>query len=193
MTLKFPFTSATVEEHMEALKSYYPYSVSADRTQDPEDYCVGGGLCRYILGEITNWEVDQALRDVKDIIFKEYSEEDQATYNDIRFPQQEVIAEALNYMAYKYDLKNRIYGRIGDETPKGSNVWQYENKLQVRVQGFFTWLASGVTHYNDIEQFGYAWDWVETVFNKELLDMRLEQYMAELNGSPSHIFRTEDW
>ena len=66
--LQFPFTSATVEEHMEALKSYYPYSVSADRTQDPEDYCVGGGLCRYILGEITNWEVDQALRDVKDIM-----------------------------------------------------------------------------------------------------------------------------
>ena len=44
-TLKFPFASATAEEHMKALKSYYPYPVSADKGGgDPEDYCVGGGV-----------------------------------------------------------------------------------------------------------------------------------------------------
>ena len=48
--LTFPFASATAEEHMNALKSYYPYPVSADKGgDDPEDYCVGGGVCRYLL------------------------------------------------------------------------------------------------------------------------------------------------
>ena len=185
--LTFPFTSATAEEHMKALKSYNPYPISADKGgDDPEDYCVGGGLCRYVVGEITNWQVDQAFRDVKDIIFKAYDEEDDATYNDIQFPNHSIVGEALNYIAYQNDFKDRIYRRISDETPVGISV-------EVRIQGFFNWLGSGVIHFNDLEQFGHSWDWVETAFNKELLDMRLEQYMAELNGSPSHIYRTEDW
>ena len=57
-TLKFPFTSATAEEHMKALKDYYPDARSADAVpyDEPDaNYCVGGGLCRYLLGEITNW------------------------------------------------------------------------------------------------------------------------------------------
>lgn len=187
--LTLPFTSATAEEHMKALKSYYPYPVSADKGGgDPEDYCVGGGVCRYVVGEITNWEVDTTLREIKDVIFKAFHPEDEATYNDIQFPSYEVVGEALNYIAYQYGFRDRVYKRLEVTKP-----WRDTEGIAILVQSFFTWLGSGVVHFNDLEQFGYAWDWVETVFDKERLDMRLEQYVAEMNGSPSHIYRTEDW
>ena len=193
MTLKFPFTSATAEEHMKALRDYYPDARSSDAMpfDDPDgNYCVGGGLCRYLLGEITNWEVDDALFEVQDIILKSVPEEDDATYHDIRFPDQGVVGEALNYIAYKNGFGDRIYNRIKVESETYANG---EGYIEGRVQGFFNWLASGVVHYNDIGQIGFAWDWIKIVFDKELLDMHLEQYVAELNGSPSHIYRTEDW
>jgi len=195
-TLKFPFTSATAEEHMKALKDYYPDARSADAVpyDEPDaNYCVGGGLCRYLLGEITNWEVDDALYEIQDIIKKsadDYEYEDDVTYHDIRFPNYEIVGEALNYIAYKFNFKDRIYNRIKVESETYANG---EGYIEGRVQGFFNWLGSGVVHYNDLGHIGFAWDWIKIVFDKELLDMHLEQYVAELNGSPSHIFRTEDW
>ena len=190
-TLEFPFTSATAEEHMKALKDYYPDARSADSlniSDDPDgNYCVGGGVCRYLLGEITNWEIDDALWETQDVILKAFHPEDEATYHDIRFPNHETVGEALNYISYKY-FGDRVYRRIEAE-----NSSDNEDRIAQRIQGFFNWLASGVTHFNDIEQIGHSWDWVNTVFDQELLDMRLEQYIAELNGSASHIYRTEDW
>lgn len=191
-TLEFPFTSATAEEHMKALKDYYPNVRSADSIplDDPDgNYCVGGGLCRYVLGEITNWEVDEALKNTQDSIYKYATDEEYETYSDIRFPDPTIVAEALNYISNEY-FGDRVYNRIKAESETYANG---EGYIQSRIEGFFTWVASGVTHYNDIEQIGSAWDFVGTVFDKELLDMRLEQYVAELNGSPSHIYRTEDW
>ena len=145
-------------------------------------------MCRYVVGEITNWEVDTTLREIKDVIFKAFHPEDEATYNDIRFPSHEVVGEALNYIAYQYGFRDRVYKRLEVTKP-----WRDDDGIAILVQGFFNWLGSGVVHFNDIEQFGYSWDWVKTVFNQELLDMRLEQYVAEMNGSPSHIYRNEDW
>ena len=98
------------------------------------------------------------------------------------------MGEALNYIAYQYGFRDRVYKRLEVTKP-----WRDDDGIEILVQSFFTWLGSGVVHFNDLEQFGYSWDWVKTVFNQELLDMRLEQYVAEMNGSPSHIYRNEDW
>ena len=95
---------------------------------------------------------------------------------------KQVVSEVKEYFG------DKVYKRI-----KAENSSDNEDRIAQRIQGFFNWLASGVTHFNDIEQIGHSWDWVNTVFDQELLDMRLEQYIAELNGSASHIYRTEDW
>ena len=152
-----------------------------------DDYYIENGYCAYPTSS-NNWEVDTTLREIKDVIFKAFHTEDQATYNDIQFPSYEVVGEALNYIAYQYGFRDRVYKRLEVTKP-----WRDTEGIAILVQSFFTWLGSGVVHFNDLEQFGYAWDWVETVFDKERLDMRLEQYVAEMNGSPSHIYRTEDW
>ena len=96
-SLTFPFNSATAEEHLKALHDYYPYPVSANNNDgEPEDYCVGGGLCRYLLGEITNWEVDAVLDEVQDIIYRSNRPEDDRDMYDIRFPENTIVAEALS-------------------------------------------------------------------------------------------------
>lgn len=175
-TLTFPFTSATAEEHLKALQSYYPNPVSADQQNrvyaDPEDYCVAGGLCRYILGDITNWEVDDTLNEIQDIIYKsvhyEYEDGDMA---DVKFPENDVVAEALSYIAFKYH-SGYIEELLKQEIEN--------NPYHDYVGGFFKWLATNLIDSNDEEDFKQAWFYCAVPFYKFDLQYATWDYLEYL-------------
>ena len=177
------FKSLTSKEHMKALKEEYPQPKSADKAEfDPDEYCVGGGLCGYIL----DWHDND-----RDLIALQHDIRNMTDTGDgdidIRFPRNNVLAEALNYIAYVY------HGRYVTERLQMEVDKRYHSSIENWLQSFFEWVASGLTHMNDLEHFGWSWDWIESMFRKEELDYKLDQFIAEMNGSPSHIFRTEDW
>ena len=172
-SLTFPFNSATAEEHLKALHDYYPYPVSANNNDgEPEDYCVGGGLCRYLLGEITNWEVDAVLDEVQDIIYRSNRPEDNRDMYDIRFPENTIVAEALSYIANQYHtgyvellLKQEIEN----------------NPYHDYVGGFWRWLATNLIESNDEdEDFKQAWFYCAIPFYKFELQYATWDYLEYL-------------
>ena len=176
------FRALTVEEHMQSLKEEYSQPKSADNDDAGEFYCVGGGLCEYML----DWQDND-----RDLIALQYDLRNMTDTGDgeidIRFPRNNVLAEALNYIAYVY------HGRYVTERLQREVDKRYKSFIDNWLQSFFEWVASGVTHMNDLGHFDWAWDWIESMFNRQELDYKLDQFIAEMNGSPSHIFRTEEY
>jgi len=153
------------------LHSYYPDPVSANNNNgEPEDYCVGGGLCRYLLGEITNWEVDAVLDEVQDIIYLSAYPEDRDMYT-VKFPENNVVAEALSYIASKYH-SGYIEELLKQEIEN--------NPFHDYVEGFWRWLATNLIDSNDEEDFKQAWFYCAVPFYKFDLQYATWDYLEYL-------------
>ena len=175
------FLSYTPTDHMIQLHQNYPTPISVEQaTGDAVDYCVGGGLCQYIL-EWRSELKDDPIIEVQDEIISSQENSFESSGN-IKFPSAVTLSYALEFLYTQYNAENGTDYSL--------------SKFHVdSPQAFWEHLATYLTHRNDCGYIDEAWYVVRGVMvgNEDQMRWWTENYLQEVNTGKSTIFRTEEY